>query len=157
MRMIAKMSTVAALLIACAVAFTPSTGRAQGVPGPSQPSYMLKVNYEKTVAAGAVINTGVIDFSRVTSLEVLVDNSAGGSSRALTISWLAADKTTVLFTQAVTVTNGTRALIFVNKNAAIPSSEPTGVTHINVDPGKYMKFSLAAAGAAAGTVAIYGR
>lgn len=105
------------------------------------------------VAAGAVINSQVFDMSRVSECTILADNSLGGVSRALTSNWLASDGTTVLFQSSVTVTNGTRELVVISPTAST-ASLPTGVVAIPSTTGKKMSFSLAAAGAAVGSLVI---
>jgi hypothetical protein len=47
--------------------------------------------YEKTVAAGAIITSDVIDVTGCDDVEVFADNSLGGSTRTLTVNFYASD------------------------------------------------------------------
>jgi hypothetical protein len=49
------------------------------------------------VAAGAVINSAVLDLSNVSECTVIADNSGGGVARNLVANWLASDGTTVVY------------------------------------------------------------
>lgn len=108
------------------------------------------------VAAGAVITSPVLTFTGCDDVEVLADNSGGAASRALNIDWLGSDGTTILFRSVTTVTNGTRAAISISRfsSAATPAG---GAAVVGQMPGPKMQFTLASAGAAAGSLAVYCR
>jgi hypothetical protein len=113
--------------------------------------------YEKTVAAGAIITTDVIDVTGCDDVEIFADNSAGGSTRTLTVNFYASDGTTVLWTPPVaSLTTGLRWAYAISRfaSAASASTSSTIVPHM---PSPKIGAVLAAAGAAAGTVAIYCR
>jgi hypothetical protein len=155
-----KFSTLAALigvglvLSAGAFVFHSSAARAITVPYSQQPRIGFYQEAGLNIAAGAVINSPVYDLSKVSECTIVADNSAGAASRALTSNWIASDGTTVLFQSSVTVTNGTRALVVISPTAST-ASLPAGVTAIPSTTGKKMSFSLAAAGAAVGSLVIY--
>jgi hypothetical protein len=107
-------------------------------------------------AAGAIITSPVLSFVSCDDVEVLADNSAGGVSRTLNIDWLGNDGTTILFRSAVTVTNATRAAINISRFAS-PVTAAGGASALGQMPGAKMQFTLVAAGAAAGSLAVYCR
>jgi hypothetical protein len=107
-------------------------------------------------AAGAIITSPVLTFTGCDDVSVFADNSAGGVSRTLNIDWLGADGTTILYRRAVTVTNATRAAVTISRFSSA-QSPGSGETVIGQMPGSKMQFTLAAAGAAAGSLAVYCR
>lgn len=109
------------------------------------------------VAAGAVITSPVLRTDFSTECVVVADNSAGGSSRTLNLQWIGSDGTTVLYQQAVTVTNGTRAIAQIGGQSSAAATLLTGITVMPVGIGRRMLFQLASAGAAAGSLAVYCR
>lgn len=108
------------------------------------------------VAAGAVITSPVMDLSNSDEVKILADNSAGGSDRTLKIQYLGPDGTTVLFETDITVTAATRKAAIVSAKGGMVPALPTGVTVLPLSPGR-MQFQLAAAGAANGSLGVYGR
>jgi hypothetical protein len=106
------------------------------------------------VAAGAQIQSTVLVMDYADTCLVVAENSLGGSSRTLNVDWIASDGTTVLYRQAVTVTNATRQLVSIGPKTST-ASLPSGVTGIPTMVGKRMQFTLTAAGAAVGSLAIY--
>lgn len=114
-------------------------------------------SYEKTVAAGAIITSDVLDVTGCDDVEVFADNSAGGSTRTLTVSFYASDGTTVLWQPpAASLTTGLRWAFNISRysSAASASASSTIVPHM---PSPKIGAVLSSAGAAAGTVAIYCR
>lgn len=108
------------------------------------------------VAAGAQIQTTVIQTASCDDVEVLADNSAGAASRTLNIDWIAFDSTTILYRRAVTVTNGTRQAVSITRWAS-GQAAGTNETIVGQMPGSRMQFTLTAAGAAAGSLVVYCR
>lgn len=109
------------------------------------------------IAAGAVINCPVTlagQLDTVSECWFIADNSAGGATRALTVSWVASDGTTTLFQASNTVAIAGRGMTIVSPTAGT-ASLPTGVVVVPATTGKRMSASLAAAGAAAGSLAYY--
>lgn len=104
-------------------------------------------------AAGAIITSPVLNFASCDDVEVLADNSAGAASRTLNIDWLGSDGTTILFRSPVTVTNATRAAVSISRfsSAATPAG---GAAVVGQMPGTRMQFTLAAAGAAVGSLSV---
>lgn len=114
-------------------------------------------SYEKTVAAGAIITSDVLDVTGCDDVEVFADNSLGGSTRTLTVSFYATDGTTVLWQPpAASLTTGLRWAFAISRysSAASASASSTIVPHM---PSPKVGAVLSSAGAAAGTVAIYCR
>lgn len=107
-------------------------------------------------AAGAVITSPVLTLIGCDDVGVFADNSAGGASRTLNIDWLGNDGTTILYRRAITVTNGTRKAVSITRfgSASTAGSDETVIGQM---PGMKMQFTLAAAGAAAGSLAVYCR
>jgi hypothetical protein len=116
------------------------------------------VQYEKlNVAAGAIITSDVVSVTGCDDVEVYADNSAGGSTRTLTVSVYASDGTTVLWTApAASLTTGLRWAINFSRyaSAQTASANSTMVPHM---PGPKIGAVLSAAGAAVGSLAIYCR
>lgn len=114
--------------------------------------------YEKlNVAAGAIITSDVIDTTGCDDVEIFADNSAGGSTRSLTVSIYASDGTTVLWTAPVaSLTTGLRWAMNISRyaSAQTASASSTIVPHM---PGPKIGAVLAAAGSAVGSLAIYCR
>lgn len=113
----------------------------------------IKQNVRASAAGGAAVDTGAVDVKGCDALAVVADNTAGAGARNLTLDFLADDKTTVLFSVTAAVTNGTRAGFAVGQGAVAG----TGITPISLPPPSYVRAQLAAAGAAAASVAVYGR
>lgn len=112
---------------------------------------------ESTVAAGAIITVPPVDVTGCDDVEVFADNSAGGSTRTLTVSFYASDGTTVLWTApAASLTTGLRWAMNISRYASAQSASASStiVPHM---PSPKIGAVLSAAGAAAGTVAIYCR
>lgn len=128
-------------------------------PGPAHANTMTPPfrQYEKTVAAGAVINSDIIDVTGCDDVEVFADNSLGGSTRTLTVSFYMSDGVTVLWQPpAASLTTGLRWAINIGRfsSAQSASASSTVVPHM---PSPKIGAVLSAAGAAAGSVAIYCR
>ena len=143
----------AAALLATAVA--PSSAHAQSAqPGPR----ILKYAYESgQVAAGALITSNVVNTAVLENVTVIADNSAGGSARTLTCNILAKDKATVMYSPATVSVGiaGRGGYVFTTDVTA--GTAPAGFTVLQLAPGQYLQCNLAAAGAANGQLAIYGR
>jgi hypothetical protein len=105
------------------------------------------------VAAGAVIQTAVFDLSNVTECIAYADNSGGAATRALNADCIGADGTTVIFRVANTVAIAGRGLTAWGSSVAAAAA-PTGVVIVPGGTCKKMQFTLAAAGAAAGSLAV---
>jgi hypothetical protein len=113
--------------------------------------------YEKTVAAGAIITSDVIDTTGCDDVEIFADNSAGGSTRTLTVSFYALDGTTILWQPpAASLTTGLRWAFNISRYASAQSA-PASSTIVPHMPSPRIGAVLSAAGAAAGTLAIYCR
>lgn len=132
-------------------------------PGNASNFILRSTTTTMAVAAGAVINSGTIGgaatytgggLQYVQHCVVYADNSAGGSARTLNINWIGEDGTTVTYQQAITVAIASRAIVSISPYAGT-ASLPTGFTSLPVRPGPRMSFQLAAAGAAAGSLAWY--
>jgi hypothetical protein len=106
-----------------------------------------------TVAAGALIQTAVLDLANVSECVVYADNSGGGSTRALNADCMADDGTTVVYRATASLTTGTRGAILWG-NSVGAASVPAITTVIPGGTCKKMQFALAAAGAAAGTLQV---
>lgn len=113
----------------------------------------LKQFVRPSVAAGALVDTGAVDVKGCDALAVVADNSAGGVARNLTLDFLADDKTTVLYSVTASITNGTRGGFAVGQGAVAG----TGITPISLPPPSYVRAQLAGGGAAAGSIALFGR
>jgi hypothetical protein len=119
----------------------------------------LRVNYETSVAAGAAVDSPVFDTSKVNLISVLVDNSAGAGNRTLTYKCIADDGTSVLFTSAglaVAETAPGNAILTLTSRASAATATTRQTIH-PMPPCKKMSFHIAAAGAAAVGLAVYGR
>jgi hypothetical protein len=96
-----------------------------------------------TTTSGVALNSLVIDTSDLESLTF--DVEATTSTRTMTVSCLAADKTTALFSfPALTVTAGSKFRQEYRADTVIPSSLPTGVTLYNVPLCRYMQAAMPA-------------
>src|SRR3954465_750202 len=95
------------------------------------------------VAAGAIINTVVLDVRTITDLLVIVTNSDGAATRALTMTIYTADGNTALATLAVrTVAISATETIHIG-----PCAVATGITAVSCLPLPCkVKLTLAAAG-----------
>jgi hypothetical protein len=131
----------------------PPAAHAITVPYAQSPRIARYVEAGVNVAAGAVINSAVLDLSNVSECTILGDNSAGGSTRNLVANWLANDGTTVLYSQSAAILTTARGLMVISPTAST-ASLPTGVTAVPATTGKKMSFSLSAAGAAVGSLVI---
>lgn len=105
------------------------------------------------VAAGAIIASPVFKLENVTECLVAGDNSAGGSTRNILVDYLGLDGTTILYRQTVAILTTARGLVGIG-SVSQTASLPSGVTVIPVATGKRMQFTLSAAGAAAGSLAV---
>jgi hypothetical protein len=119
------------------------------------------LNAELTVAAGAVINvpaSGSLDMSKATQVIALVDNSAGAGARNFSWKCYAKDGTTVLYTgPTLAVSNvapGQAMILFDARASSVTAA--TLQTLYPVRPCPRLSFHLAAAGAAAATVSVFG-
>lgn len=118
---------------------------------------VIRTVYEKLgTAAGAAITSPVAKLDNCDEVSIFADNSAGAASRTLNIDWLGSDGTTILYRVAVTVTNATRAGVNISQRASSATASSGGTT-IPLAPGNKMQFTLASAGAAAGSLAVYCR
>jgi hypothetical protein len=87
----------------------------------------MSVRYEwesGAVAAGAIITSNIVKGSSLNELSVLVDNSDATcvTDRDLTVSSIAYDGATVLFSTAVTVKQKTRKLVLIGSQNAPPAN-----------------------------------
>ena len=123
------------------------------------PGKKLTISYEKTVAAGAILNSDVLDTSRVSEIGFLVDNSAGAGARDASWKCYANDKTTVIFTSPnVSVSNVAPGNAFILLSDRVSAATAATRESIYTFPAcKYMSFHVAAAGAAAVGIGVYGR
>jgi hypothetical protein len=132
------------LLALCLVLATLGEARADGV----------RWSYSSgSVAAGAGIDSGAVNVGGVSSIVCFADNTAGGSARNFVAVWLLDDKTTTVFSSTTSVTNGTTGAFTIGLGATSAS----GYTGVPASPGRFMKFQLAAGGAAAGRLTCFGR
>lgn len=151
-----KLLLVLALgVLASAGGYAIHTHDAHAYSMPVAQSQVIAHKFELTVAAGAVVNSGVITLDDSTECTVLGDNSAGGSTRNLIANWLLQDGVTVVYSQLVALATTTRGVIQIAATASAAATLPTGVTVIPVATGRKMSFSLSTAGAAAGSLAVY--
>jgi hypothetical protein len=143
-------------LIAFALVMGLSSARIQEVHAASVPysqTPTIARHVSTTVAAGAIIQTAVFDLSNVSECIVYADNSAGGSTRALNADCMADDGTTVVFRASASLTTGTRGAILWG-NSVSAAALPAVTTIVPGGTCKKMQFTLAAAGAAAGTLGV---
>lgn len=110
-------------------------------------------HFSSTVAAGAIIQTAVLDLSNVNECVAYADNSAGGATRALNANCIADDGTTTVFSVSNTVAIAGRGLTSWGKTVSA-ATLPTGVVVLPGATCKKMQFTLVAGGAAAGTLAV---
>jgi hypothetical protein len=120
---------------------------------PYAQSSTIARHFSSTVAAGAIIQTAVYDLSNVSECVVFADNSAGGSTRALNADCMADDGTTVVYRASASLTTTTRGAILWG-NSVGAAAVPAITTVIPGGTCKKMQFTLAAAGAAAGTLQV---
>jgi hypothetical protein len=104
------------------------------------------------VAAGAIIQTAVLDLQRE-RVRGLRRQLGGGSTRALNADCMADDGTTVVYRASASLTTGTRGAILWG-NSVGAAAVPAITTVIPGGTCKKMQFTLAAAGAAAGTLQV---
>lgn len=146
-------ATIGLVALAAAVAIL-SPKSAHAVSAPYAQSSTIARHFESLgVAAGAVIQTAVLDLSNVTECIAYADNSLGGATRALTADCIGADGTTIIYRVSNTVGIASRGLTAWGSSVAAAAA-PAGTT---IQPGatcKKMQFTLAAAGAAAGSLAV---
>jgi hypothetical protein len=116
-------------------------------------SSVIARHFSSTVAAGAVIQTPVYDLSNVNSCIIYADNSAGGSTRALNADCMADDGTTIVYRASASLTTTTRGAVLWG-NSVSAAALPAVTTIVPGGTCKKMQFTLAAAGAAAGTLAV---
>lgn len=121
-------------------------------------AYAQDIQFTKTgpssklaVAAGALIDSGVLDMNTSTECTVFADNSAGGSTRNLIINFLGNDQTTIVYQQSIALTTTTRGMAVIS-NAVAAAAVPTGFTILPTKVTRYMQFQLSSAGAAAGSL-----
>jgi hypothetical protein len=134
------------LLLGCALA-------ALALGAPARADGVKTVFDGPPVAAGALIDSGLVNVGGVAQITCVADNTAGGVARNLVAIWYADDKTTVLYTSTTSVTNATQGAIVIGLGA----TSATGITPVPLPPSRWMKFQLAAAGAGAGHLACFGR
>jgi hypothetical protein len=115
-----------------------------------------KVLYDSgTVAAGAVINSPVLDLTGIESVSVIAANATGGSARSLSMTVYLDDGTTQIASFGVATVNGNdTAKITVAPD--VTQFGPSVTSFSMVVPTK-AKFALAAAGAADARVTVIGR
>jgi hypothetical protein len=138
----------------CAVGYIASTSQsAHAASTPYSQTPTIARHFSSTVAAGAIIQTAVFDLSNVSECIVYADNSAGGSTRALNADCMADDGTTVVFRASASLTTGTRGAVLWG-NSVSAAALPAVTTIVPGGTCKKMQFTLAAAGAAAGTLGV---
>lgn len=148
-----SVAALAVLAVALAVVVNTPTAKAITVPYAQQPRIALYNEAGIGVAAGAVINSAVFTLDKVSECTVIADNSAGGTARNLVANWLANDGTTVVYAFTTSVAIGTRGLLTISPTAST-ASLPATVVAVPAQTGRKMSFTLAAAGAAAGSLVI---
>lgn len=148
-----KLLAIPALAAILAAALYVQQSFAQQTPGYAQTPTIGRHWESLGVATGAIIQSPVLDLSNVNECIAYADNSAGGSTRALTADCMGADGTTVIFRVSNTVAISGRGLITWGRSVSAASA-PTGVTIQPSPTCKKMQFTLASAGAAAGSLAI---
>lgn len=102
------------------------------------------------VAAGAVINSGVLDMRKFTQATIVCTN-ADAALRALTFSTYAPGSSTVIGTISIGSVAGTSTQI-----ATVGGGWSSGMSGYAGLPG-FVSFTMAAAGASNGRVMIWGR
>jgi hypothetical protein len=113
-------------------------------------------SYESgSVIAGAALASGTIDTRRVESMVILVE--ATTTNRALVISCTNSAGTSLFDFASFTVTAANKYLHQIRPDSPTPGSEPTNVTHYPLELCRYMKATVAAAGAASAKLAVYTR
>ncbi len=109
-----------------------------------------------SVASGGALSSGVLDMSSYSSAQVLVE--ATTTNRTLVANCVAKDGSTIPFKYAsFTVTAGSKFMLTYRPDSPIPGTEPTGVTHIPVEPCPKMSWTIAATGSASAKLAVYAR
>jgi hypothetical protein len=127
---------------------------AHAISGPASQVPTIAFHWESLgVAAGAVITSPVFKAELVTECMIAADNSAGGVSRSLNVDFIGLDGTTIIYRQVVTVTNGTRSAVGIGSMSQT-ASLPSGIVVIPVATPKRLQVTLAAAGAAAGSLSV---
>lgn len=145
-----------AVVALAAIVLSTSIAQAQSVgTGP------IAYRYESgSIAAGAIITSPAKTFAQMKKALIVCDNSLNGSTtRAMTIKYLEADCATVAGQFTVTCANsGTNGgFTFVQIASDQPGVSTTGLTQLPLDPPQCLQVSVAAAGAVAGQLSIYGR
>lgn len=113
-------------------------------------------SYESgSVTGGAALASGTFDTRRVESMMILVE--ATTTNRALVIACTDSTGTSLFDFASFTVTAANKYLHLLRWDSATPGTEPTNVTHYPVELCRYMKATIAAAGAASAKLAVYTR
>jgi hypothetical protein len=130
-----KISILAAILIALAPALA------------SAHSYSYSTyTYTGTATSGNALASDVVDARELESLDIV--GSVATADRAITVTCLAVDKTTVLFTlPTVTAVAAGQAKqrILINPDATVPGTAPTGTTIWNIPLCPWMQVNMASA------------
>jgi hypothetical protein len=108
------------------------------------------------VAAGAQIQSPVLSIVSCDDVEILADNSAGGSTRTINIDWLGSNGTTILFRSSITVGIASRSAAVVSRYGS-NAAQGAGATALGQMPASKLQVTLAAGGAAARSLALYCR
>jgi hypothetical protein len=140
-------------LVCAALLGTVASHPAKAASAPYAQTPTIARHFSSTVAAGAVIQTAVFDLSNVSECIAYADNSAGGSTRALNADCIADDGSTVVFRASASLTTGTRGAVLWG-NSVSAAALPAVTTIVPGSTCKKMQFTLAAAGAAAGTLGV---
>lgn len=106
-----------------------------------------------SVGAGAALSTGVIDTRRGEGLTFLAE--ATTTNRALVVSCTDSAGTVLFSFASVTITAGSKFMLHYRPDSPTPGTEATGITHYPVSLCRYMKGTIAAAGAASAKLASY--
>jgi hypothetical protein len=88
-------------------------------------------------------------------MTVIVEATTTG--RALVVSCVDSDGTALFNFASLTVTAGQKFMRVFRPYTTVPGTEPTNVLHIPIHLCRYMKASVAAAGAASAKLAAYVR
>lgn len=112
-----------------------------------------------SVAAGAAIDSGAVDFGSADEVTVTFDNSAGAVTRLPTVNFLRDDGTVEFSPVLTTVAIGAKAAFVVSTSATARGTEGANgsVGAIPMTPSRRLQFLLAAGGAAAGRITARGR
>lgn len=125
----------------------------------ARPGVPLKLKYETSVAAGAVVTSPVFNTETIDQLVLLVNNSAGAGARVVRYKCLAIDGTTVVWTSPdVSVSNAApgNAAIYLDNRVTTVTAATRQTIHPMPTCNK-MQVTIDAAGAAAVGLAVYGR